>query len=66
MNCGGRPVEINTLTPLSFALLNASMVSTGISWVLKLTNVPSISKNNAFIITFNLILSRFYPFLMRI
>lgn len=38
------------------AAVSASMVETGISWVLKLTKVPSMSKNRAFIIRVSFIL----------
>ena len=41
-------VAIYTLEPLALACVSARMVDGGISWVLKLTNVPSISKNNAY------------------
>lgn len=42
--------------PLALAAVNASIVETGISWVLKLTKVPSMSKNRAFIIRGSFIL----------
>ena len=45
---GGRPVAIYTLDPLALACVSAWMVDGGISWVLKLTSVPSISKNKAY------------------
>ena len=45
----GRPVEMNILTPLACAFSNASMVEAGMLWVLKLTSVPSMSKNRAFV-----------------
>ena len=48
----GLPVEINTPTPLAFAWAMASTVDCGIWCVLKLTSVPSISKNNAFTLSF--------------
>jgi hypothetical protein len=46
----GRPVAINIRTPRALAASNAWMVEVGMQWVLKLTSVPSMSKNNALII----------------
>ena len=50
MMARGRPVEMNICMPLALAASSASMVETGIWWVLKLTSVPSMSKNRALII----------------
>ena len=50
------PVEMKICMPLALAAVNASIVETGISWVLKLTKVPSMSKNRAFIIRGSFIL----------
>ena len=46
----GRPVAMKILIPLALASVMAERADEGISCVLKLTNVPSISKNRAFII----------------
>ena len=46
----GRPVAIKIFNPLALACVRAITVEWGMRWVLILTNVPSISKNNAFII----------------
>ena len=46
----GRPVAIKIFNPLALACVRATTVEWGMRWVLILTNVPSISKNNAFII----------------
>ena len=46
----GLPVEMNILKPLSLASVRAFTVDSGTEWVLKLTKVPSMSKNSAFII----------------
>ena len=40
-------IFIDTREPFSLACVSAYMVESGISWVLKLTRVPSMSKNNA-------------------
>ena len=42
-----RPVLINVLCPFSCALRNATSALSGISCVISLKIVPSISKNNA-------------------
>ena len=44
------PVAIKIRMPLALAAAMASMVVWGIAWVLKLTKVPSMSKNRALII----------------
>ena len=45
---GGRPVAMYTREPLALACVSARMVDGGISWVSKLTSVPSISKKSAY------------------
>ena len=53
MMATGRPVEMKIFTPCSFACSIAFMVDAGIWCVLKDTNVPSMSKNAAFIAMMN-------------
>lgn len=47
---GGLPVDMNTLWPLALACVSANIVDGGIWWVLKLTSVPSMSKNSAYLL----------------
>ena len=51
MNGIGRPVEMNIFMPFSLARVRAFTVDCGMACVVKLTSVPSISKNSAFIMT---------------
>jgi len=50
MIMGGRPVAMYISDPLALACVSACMADAGIRWVLKLTRVPSMSKNNAYLL----------------
>ena len=50
----GLPVEMNTMAPRLLASASASTADCGMLWVLKATSVPSMSKNNAFVMIYRL------------
>ena len=51
----GLPVEMTLFMPRALAAVSAAVADAGILWVLKLTSVPSISKNRAFIMMMSLV-----------